>query len=93
MGQVIVLGSLNRDMVLQVDRLPGPGETLTAVGSTEQAGGKGANQAAAAARAGADVRMIGAVGSDPAASVVLGPLRREGMPSVRSPTCPPGSPW
>lgn len=79
MGQVIVLGSLNRDLVLHVDRLPGPGETLTAAGSTEQAGGKGANQAAAAARAGADVRMIGAVGDDPAASVVLDPLRREGL--------------
>ncbi|MGJ9411192.1 ribokinase [Aeromicrobium sp. CF4.19] len=93
MGQVIVLGSLNRDLVLHVDRLPGPGETLTATGSAEQSGGKGANQAIAAARAGAAVRMIGALGADSSAAVVLDPLRREGIDvtAVRSvPELPTG---
>jgi len=79
MGRVTVLGSINRDLVLDLTRLPGPGETVIAHGSSEQPGGKGANQAAAAARAGAVVRMVGAVGDDSAAAVALDPLRSEGI--------------
>jgi len=61
---VAVVGSLNFDLVCVLDRLPGLGETLTARSHVTAFGGKGANQAVAAARLGASVRMIGAVGSD-----------------------------
>ncbi|MEQ9490967.1 MAG: ribokinase [Alphaproteobacteria bacterium] len=58
------LGSLNIDLIFAVDRFPAPGETLTARGLTRGLGGKGANQSVAAARAGATVYHIGAVGED-----------------------------
>ena len=61
---VHVVGSINIDIIARVDRLPRPGETILALGTERLAGGKGANQAAAAARMGADCRMIGAVGTD-----------------------------
>lgn len=63
MADVVVLGSLNIDLVATVERLPTPGETLTARHFARRPGGKGANQAAAAARAGATTRLIGCVGS------------------------------
>lgn len=63
-GRVVVLGSLNVDEVWQVARLPRPGETVLALASHRYAGGKGGNQAVAAARAGARVRMVAAVGAD-----------------------------
>ena len=67
---ITVVGSLNLDLVVRVERMPEPGETLAATGYAEQPGGKGANQAVAAARAagGSDgrVRMIGRVGRDDA---------------------------
>lgn len=63
-GNVIVLGSLNLDLVARVSHLPSPGETVTATDFVRRPGGKGANQAAAAARAGAVTRLIGCVGSD-----------------------------
>lgn len=64
-GRVVVFGSLNVDVVVRVPRLPGPGETLTAHHPVQRfAGGKGGNQAVAAAAAGAEVVMVGAVGSD-----------------------------
>lgn len=63
-GRVVVLGSLNVDEVWQVARLPRPGETVLALASHRYAGGKGGNQAVAAARAGAQVRMVAAVGAD-----------------------------
>jgi ribokinase len=65
-GTVVVLGSCNLDLVLTVDRIPGPGETVLAGGLSRVPGGKGANQAVAAARAGALCRMVGAVGRDDA---------------------------
>lgn len=65
-GRVVVLGSLNVDEVWQVARLPRPGETVLALDSQRYAGGKGGNQAVAAARAGARVRMVAAVGADEA---------------------------
>jgi ribokinase len=66
MGRVIVVGSLNVDLVTHVERLPGPGETLLGEGLERLAGGKGANQAVAAREAGADVVLVGAVGDDEA---------------------------
>jgi ribokinase len=61
---LIVFGSLNVDMVFEVDALPRPGETVLCPGYALAAGGKGANQAAAAAKAGYPVRMIGRIGDD-----------------------------
>lgn len=62
--QVTILGSLNVDQVTEVPHFPFPGETVLAGSSASHAGGKGANQAVAVARAGISARMIGAVGSD-----------------------------
>jgi ribokinase len=61
---LLVFGSLNADMLFKVGTLPRPGETVLCPGYELAAGGKGANQAAAAAKAGAKVRMIGHLGSD-----------------------------
>ncbi|HEX2362588.1 MAG TPA: PfkB family carbohydrate kinase, partial [Jiangellaceae bacterium] len=61
---VCVLGSANMDLVVTVDRAPGPGETVTGHEFAQIPGGKGANQALAAARAGGEVRMMGAIGND-----------------------------
>ena len=66
MFDVVVVGSLNLDLVASADRLPGPGETVSGLDFHEYAGGKGLNQAVAAARAGASVAMVGAVGDDDA---------------------------
>lgn len=59
-----MLGSANLDLVFSVDRIPGPGETVLARSTASHAGGKGLNQAVAAARAGAPTAMIGALGDD-----------------------------
>lgn len=61
---IVVFGSINVDLVARVERLPGPGETVKGPGYEVFPGGKGANQALAARRAGADVAMIAAVGDD-----------------------------
>jgi len=62
--QVVVVGSLNMDLVVRVPRFPAPGETLTGSELHTIPGGKGANQAAAASRLGARVSMVGRVGRD-----------------------------
>jgi ribokinase len=72
---VVVIGSINEDVELRVPRAPKPGETLTAERTARRPGGKGANQAVAAARAGARVRMIGRIGADPAGARMLEALR------------------
>ena len=61
---IVVLGSINADLVARVSALPREGETQLATGYAVHAGGKGANQALAARRAGADVALFGAVGRD-----------------------------
>ena len=63
---VTVVGSLNEDVLVTVDRLPGRGETVIGSAVRVAPGGKGANQAAAAARLGRGVTMVGRVGDDPA---------------------------
>ncbi|MGC2568221.1 MAG: PfkB family carbohydrate kinase, partial [Mycobacterium sp.] len=68
MTRVCVVGSVNMDISFGVDTLPRPGETALAESVCTTPGGKGANQAVAAARAGAHVQFVGAVGDDPAAA-------------------------
>lgn len=89
---VIVIGSINLDMIATVGRLPGPGETVQGDRFSTAPGGKGANQALAAARAGASVRMIGAVGTDPFAAEALALLEDGGvdLSSVRTTPEPTG---
>lgn len=72
---LLVFGSINIDFVYQVDALPLPGETRLASGFQTMPGGKGANQAFAAATAGAEVSMVGSVGSDPLANIGLDALK------------------
>ena len=72
---IVVFGSINLDLVTRVERLPAPGETLLGRSFASYPGGKGANQALAAARAGAEVRLFGAVGRDAAAQDALSLLR------------------
>lgn len=75
---IAVVGSLNMDLVVKVEYLPGEGETVPAFGRSEAPGGKGANQAAAAARLGAAVSMIGKVGRDPHGDRLLAELAAAG---------------
>jgi ribokinase len=77
--ELTVVGSINLDLVARVERLPRAGETLTGATLDRFPGGKGANQAVAAARLGATVRMVGAVGDDPLADEALAGLREAGV--------------
>lgn len=63
-GRVLVVGSLNMDLVVRTQALPGPGQTVAGANFATAPGGKGANQAVAAARLGAQVSMVGCVGDD-----------------------------
>jgi ribokinase len=78
-GRVVVVGSINIDLVVTAERLPLPGETVLGGHFAEHAGGKGANQAVAAARVGAQVTMIGAVGTDAHGDTALDALIAEGV--------------
>ena len=89
---ITVFGSINVDMVMRVDALPRPGETVLCPDYLLVPGGKGANQALAAARAGARVAMIGCVGRDAFADTAMSLLRREaidlsGVALSARPTC------
>lgn len=75
---ITVFGSINMDLIATTARLPKPGETVTGTGFSTAAGGKGANQALAARRAGASVRMAGAAGSDSFADGALALLKQAG---------------
>ncbi|HEY3726280.1 MAG TPA: ribokinase [Solirubrobacteraceae bacterium] len=75
-GLVVIVGSLNVDLVVRVQRLPTAGETVAGETLERHGGGKGANQAVAAARAGAEVRFLGAVGEDDFAEQALEELRQ-----------------
>ena len=77
--KIVVLGSINMDLVVRCAKLPSPGQTVLAQSSHEFCGGKGANQAVAAALAGGDVCMIGAVGSDAFADRLLDNLTGHGI--------------
>jgi ribokinase len=74
-----VVGSINLDLVTKVDRLPRPGETVSGATLERIPGGKGANQAVAAARLGVGVRMVGCVGTDPYSTDALAGLRGAGV--------------
>lgn len=76
---ITIIGSINFDLIARSPKLPEPGETLTGSHFSSAAGGKGANQALAAARAGAPVRMVGAVGNDAFAAQAVALLRADGV--------------
>ena len=79
MNNILVVGSINMDMVIHTPRLPLLGETITGSGFATVPGGKGANQAIAAARSGGTVKMIGAVGSDLYAGTLVNHLKANGV--------------
>lgn len=85
-AEVVVLGSINVDIVVEVAAFPRAGETVAGQSLHSHPGGKGANQAVAAAKAGARTAMIGAVGGDSAGRDALQALQQEGVDcaSVRS---------
>ncbi|PQZ87640.1 MULTISPECIES: ribokinase [Pseudomonas] len=78
-AKVVVVGSLNMDLVTRASRLPRAGETLVGQTFSTVSGGKGANQAVAAARLGADVAMVGCVGTDAYGTQLREALRVEGI--------------
>jgi ribokinase len=77
--RITVVGSINLDLVATCERLPRPGETVAGGEFTRVPGGKGANQAVAAARLGAEVRMVGAVGGDAFAREATAGLEEAGV--------------
>jgi ribokinase len=77
--RLTVVGSINLDLVAQAERLPRAGETVSGATFSRVPGGKGANQAVAAARLGAEVRMVGAVGRDELAHAALAGLSEAGV--------------
>jgi len=77
--KVVVCGSINMDLVVRTPKLPAPGQTLIAHALTEVPGGKGANQAVAAARLGTSVEMIGCVGDDGFGTSLLRSLQHESI--------------
>jgi ribokinase len=87
-GRVLVLGSLNVDLVTRVERHPSPGETVLGDGLRRLAGGKGANQAVAAAAAGADVAMVGCVGDDAGGSAYRERMAAHGIDIAGLRVCP-----
>lgn len=92
MSSIAVVGSANLDIVYRVERIPAPGETLLASSSARHPGGKGANQAIAAARSGASVTFVGAVGTDDAGTTLISVLEDSGIEaSVRRVEGPSGT--
>lgn len=79
MNKVVVVGSINMDLVVEAVQFPAPGETVLGRRFSTFPGGKGANQAIAARRLGADVTLIGCVGDDAFGRELLGVLENEGV--------------
>ncbi|MCK0118528.1 ribokinase [Isoptericola sp. CG 20/1183] len=88
MTSIVVVGSVNADLVARVPTHPAPGETVLADSMTVLPGGKGANQAVVAARLGGDVALVGAVGTDAFAAAALPGLRRAGVDLTAVATVP-----
>jgi len=90
---IIVVGSSNTDMIIQLDRIPRPGETILGGEFTSAAGGKGANQAVGAARAGGQVTFIARVGQDMFGDQAVAGFTKEGINAdhvTRDPSRPSG---
>ncbi len=77
--KIVVIGSSNTDMIIQVPRIPRPGETILGGRFSSAAGGKGANQAVAAARAGGDVTFIACLGQDGIGSEAISGFEKDGI--------------
>jgi len=77
--KIVVVGSSNTDMVIKLERLPGPGETILGEDFIMAAGGKGANQAVAAARLGGDVTFVARVGADIFGKQAIQNFQKEGI--------------
>ncbi len=95
-NRVVVVGSYNRDMVLRTSHIPRPGETVIGGAFESGHGGKGANQAVAAARAGAVVSLIGRVGTDNFGNEAVHALTSEGINTrhlLKHPSSPTGTAW
>ncbi len=93
-SSLVVVGSLNADLVTQVPRFPAPGETVTGTGFAVHPGGKGANQACAARRLGAAVHMIGRVGNDANGRLLETSLQAAGVDTsgvLEDPNAPTGT--
>ena len=93
MAHILVIGSSNTDLVIRTNKLPTPGETVLSGTFFTAAGGKGANQAVAAARAGAQVTFIARLGSDDFGAQALSAFQREGIDTrwiVSDPHLPSG---
>jgi len=94
--KILVIGSINQDIVAKVDHVPVTGETIIAEFGGHFGGGKGANQACAAAKLGGDVTMLGAVGTDSAGKLMLQGLKDSGVNVehiMRAPRQPTGQAW
>ena len=78
MKNILVIGSANIDLTIQTDRMPKLGETVTGHGFSMNSGGKGANQAVAAAKLGGDVKFLGVIGNDTYGEKLLADLRKSG---------------
>jgi ribokinase len=90
---IVVLGSINTDLVIHTPQFPKPGETVAGFDFTNMLGGKGANQAVASARLGSPVSMIGRVGSDPYGMAALENLVQNGVDTQQvtvDPSAPSG---
>lgn len=79
MKHILVVGSMNADLVIQTSRMPRMGETVRGGGFRVNTGGKGANQAAAIAKLGGDIKLLGCVGADPYGDMLLSDLSRFGV--------------
>jgi ribokinase len=92
-GEIVVVGGANYDYLVRASRLPGPGDTVEGDMIDEAPGGKGANQAVAAARLGARVAFVGRIGSDERGERILAAFRREQVRTeyvLRDATAPTG---